>query len=228
MSGTITRIGMTSAGALLAIGLFAAPPAGAKSSQRDEQAARSHTAACFDETGQTQGRSHSDPDGMRNGGFDKPGCRGGFDSDRDGNNGCGNDADREDDNNGRCGRDAEPSGSSSTTSTTTGQAVDDDELSASSVGAGSVGDGSVATGTAAGTGPTTDVEAADAGADDTAPGDADSTATEPTTTVLGETLERPGTLPRTGAGVAGLTLLGGLLCGGGRLAVLARRFMRIG
>ena len=46
--------------------------------------------------------------------------------------------------------------------------------------------------------------------------------------VLGETLERPSTLPRTGAGVAGLTLLGGLLCGGGRAALLARRLLRIG
>jgi hypothetical protein len=49
-----------------------------------------------------------------------------------------------------------------------------------------------------------------------------------TTEVLGETLEQPSTLPRTGAGVAGLALLGGLLCGGGRLAALARRFTRIG
>jgi hypothetical protein len=52
----------------------------------------------------TQGRSSSDPDGMTNGGRDKPGFRGGFSADRDGNNGCGNDDDREDDNNGNCGR----------------------------------------------------------------------------------------------------------------------------
>lgn len=60
----------------------------------------------------TQGRSTSDPDGDANGGADKP-CelledcaaeQGGFDDDRDGNNGCGNDDDFEDDNNGWCGK----------------------------------------------------------------------------------------------------------------------------
>jgi hypothetical protein len=51
-----------------------------------------------------QGHSPSDPDGMGNGGMDKPGEDGGFDDDKDGNNGCGNDADREDDNNGWCGK----------------------------------------------------------------------------------------------------------------------------
>src|SRR3954465_7804913 len=50
----------------------------------------------------TQGRSTSDPDGMSNGGADKPGGAGGYDSDHDGNNGCGNDDDFEDDNNGWC------------------------------------------------------------------------------------------------------------------------------
>ena len=40
-----------------------------------------------------------DPDGAA----DKPGGSGGFDDDRDWNNGCGNDADLEDDNNGMCG-----------------------------------------------------------------------------------------------------------------------------
>ena len=51
----------------------------------------------------TQGKSTSDPDGMSNGGADKPGGTGGFDADKDGNNGCGNDDDFEDDNNGWCG-----------------------------------------------------------------------------------------------------------------------------
>jgi hypothetical protein len=46
--------------------------------------------------------------------------------------------------------------------------------------------------------------------------------------VLGETLSRPGSLARTGAGVGGLALLGGLLLGGGRLTVLARKLLRIG
>ncbi|HEV3364870.1 MAG TPA: hypothetical protein VG795_12175 [Acidimicrobiia bacterium] len=49
------------------------------------------------------------------------------------------------------------------------------------------------------------------------------------TQVLGETLERgPGTLARTGAGVGGLALLGGALCGAGRLTALARRLLGIG
>lgn len=51
----------------------------------------------------TQGKAVSDPDGMTNGGADKPGQVGGFDTDKDGNNGCGNDDDFEDDNNGWCG-----------------------------------------------------------------------------------------------------------------------------
>src|SRR5439155_8256535 len=87
------------------LGLFAAaPPAGASGTH----GVNSATAACFTATGQTQGRSHSDPDGMSNGGADKPGCTGGFDADRDGNNGCGNDTDREDDNNGWCGNKPKP------------------------------------------------------------------------------------------------------------------------
>jgi hypothetical protein len=51
-----------------------------------------------------QGVSPSNPDADGNGGIDKPGHKGGFDADRDGNNGCGNDSDREDDNNGWCGK----------------------------------------------------------------------------------------------------------------------------
>ena len=50
-----------------------------------------------------QGYSPSDPDWTGNDGLDKPGATGGFNDDRDGNNGCGNDSDREDDNNGWCG-----------------------------------------------------------------------------------------------------------------------------
>lgn len=50
-----------------------------------------------------QGKAASDPDGDANGGADKPGMAGGFDEDKDGNNGCGNDDDFEDDNNGWCG-----------------------------------------------------------------------------------------------------------------------------
>lgn len=51
-----------------------------------------------------QGKAESDPDGMSNGGVDKPGGQGGvYTGDQDGNNGCGNDNDFEDDNNGNCG-----------------------------------------------------------------------------------------------------------------------------
>jgi hypothetical protein len=52
----------------------------------------------------TQGKAESDPDGVKNGGADKPNGPGGIDkADQDGNNGCGNDDDFEDDNNGNCG-----------------------------------------------------------------------------------------------------------------------------
>jgi len=52
-----------------------------------------------------QGKSESDPDGISNGGPDKPNGSGGDDlADQDGNNGCGNDDDFEDDNNGNCGK----------------------------------------------------------------------------------------------------------------------------
>src|ERR687887_634497 len=54
------------------------------------------------------------------------------------------------------------------------------------------------------------------------------TTTAPGTEVLGETLSRPDTLARTGAGIGGLALLGGLLCGGGRLTVLTRKLPRTG
>src|SRR5207248_37909 len=121
--GTHTELLAAGAGALLALGIFAAaPPAGAAGTHGTNSA----DAACFTATGHTQGRSHSDPDGMSNGGADKPGCTGGVDDDRDGNNGCGNDADREDDNNGNCRRKKAGGGegvstptSSTTTSTTT-------------------------------------------------------------------------------------------------------------
>ncbi|HVL64524.1 MAG TPA: hypothetical protein VM573_05060 [Actinomycetota bacterium] len=56
-----------------------------------------------------QGKSPSDPDGMENGGADKPGGSGGeYQWDQDGNNGCGNDTDFEDDNNGNCGGPEKP------------------------------------------------------------------------------------------------------------------------
>src|SRR5258705_12106398 len=87
MRTTIVRIGITGAGAVLALGLFAAaPPAGATGTHGTNSA----DAACFTATGQTQGKSHSDPDGMSNGGAGKPGRTGGVDPGRDGNNRRGN------------------------------------------------------------------------------------------------------------------------------------------
>jgi hypothetical protein len=82
---------------LLMLGLTA--PAASASGRSQSGDRKRHQFA-----GHTQGRSSSDPDGMSNGGRDKPGFSGGFSADRDGNNGCGNDDDREDDNNGNCGR----------------------------------------------------------------------------------------------------------------------------
>jgi hypothetical protein len=86
-------------GAMLAFYSFAAMPAHAspgRAHQPNQQAG-------------TRGKSPSDPDGMSNGGADKPGMTGGTDSYRDGNNGCGNDLDREDDDNGWCGHHPKPS-----------------------------------------------------------------------------------------------------------------------
>ncbi len=89
-----TSVGIASLllGQSLTLALPAGPAAAARESDRSTAAAH------------TQGRSASDPDGLSNGGADKPGHTGGYTSDRDGNNGCGNDDDREDDNNGWCGR----------------------------------------------------------------------------------------------------------------------------
>jgi len=52
-------------------------------------------------TSGTRGKSPSDPDGMENGGLDKPGGQGGTIGAQDGNNGSGNDIDCEDDNRGK-------------------------------------------------------------------------------------------------------------------------------
>ncbi|MCA1842894.1 MAG: hypothetical protein LC792_06820 [Actinobacteria bacterium] len=254
MRGTIVRIGVSGAAALLAVGLFGALPAGASSSGGHGKNSAGTT--CFSGSGHTQGRSHSDPDGMSNGGADKPGCSGGFDADKDGNNGCGNDADREDDNNGNCGRQkvkpdvgSERDGrggrcdrdkvvggstattSTSTTSTTTTTTVTPPPVTTPPVTTLSVaGTGlQVAGQTVANESSTTTAgPAALSTAGDTGPAAVEATtaATTPTE-VLGETISRPSALARTGAGIGGMALLGGLLCGGGRLAVLARRFLRI-
>jgi hypothetical protein len=278
MPGTIVRMGASGAGALLALGLFAAPPAGATGSDRHSKAERSGRLACFNTEGRTQGRSHSDPDGTSNNGPDKPGCAGGFDADKDGNNGCGNDADREDDNNGHCGgRKAQrPSNAGDQRQhgdeakvkaakveaekvdadikvrcqhhdgdTTTAPPSTDVSAAGSANGCSCPKDEDSAVlgatdvkAQAAGTVPAAGVVAAEAstatpaastavlGSSVTAPAAAE--ATTPDTQVLGETLSAPDTLARTGAGIGGLALLGGLLVGGGRLTTLARRFLRIG
>jgi hypothetical protein len=80
-------------------------------------------------------------------------------------------------------------------------------------------------------GTTADVAGTTAGATagtDQAAVDATALTPAPGTQVLGETLSRPSALARTGAGIGAMALVGGLLCGGGRLALLARRLLRIG
>jgi len=72
----------------------------------------------------TQGKAASDPDDTANRGPDKPEQAGGFDDDKDGNNGCGNDDDFEDDNNGNCrGRVQGTTDDTTTASTTTTQST---------------------------------------------------------------------------------------------------------
>lgn len=271
MRTTITRIGAVGAGTVLALGLLAGPPAGASSdhgpkadktekaekaekrgradnTEKVEKVEKVERATCLTTEGHTQGRSQSDPDGMSNGGPDKPGCTGGFDDDRDGNNGCGNDADREDDNNGRCGKGTSPDldvapnvdvdaddltdcdidGKEDVDSKEAEACVDSDaETDGSDASVQGASTGTTETGTLAG--DTSVNGASTTGADVAATSAQADTTTEPTTEVLGETLERsPSVLARTGAGVGTLALLGGLLCGGGRLALLARRFLHIG
>ena len=235
MRGLIVRIGATGAGGLLALGLLAGPSAanGSDKQSTDESRARqSNHVTCFQPEGKTQGRSLSDPDGDENGGADKPDpdCTGGVDqNDRDGNNGCGNEADREDDNNGNCdGGDGQVSGNEAV------QPADDNDVTVNpETVEGDVNVQGAATESEAGTpaaeaaSTTTANRAEVTAADDTTPA-AQTTTPEPETEVLGMTLSAPDTLARTGAGVGGLALLGGLLVGGGRLTVLARKLLRIG
>jgi hypothetical protein len=236
MRGTIVRIGATGACALLALGLLAGPSAGATGSDNQNKAERRAKVTCFDAASadHTQGRSLSDPDGMSNGGADKPGpdCTGGVNKDdRDGNNGCGNDADREDDNNGNCGHQKTEAGNtadeqaSGNDATVKPEKVDADVTVQAAGSAQAAGVPAAEASTTTTTAPTTVL-----GSAATAPAgtEATTTTTTPGTQVLGETLSRPGTLARTGAGIGGLALLGGLLCGGGRLTVLARKLLRIG
>jgi hypothetical protein len=237
MCRMIVRFGATGAGALIALGLFAGPPAGAAESDRQDKAEQRTKVTCFVPEGRTQGRSMSDPDGDANGGADKPSpdCTGGVDpDDRDGNNGCGNDADREDDNNGNCGgdkargpEDAADQSEDENGDTTT---VNAEEVAGEVKvqGAGSESDSATPAAEASSTTTAADATTVSAAGGTTPAAES----TTPDTQVLGETLSQPdaapGTLARTGAGVGGLALLGGLLVGGGRLTVLARKLLRIG
>ncbi|HEY4410124.1 MAG TPA: hypothetical protein VGO87_09585 [Acidimicrobiia bacterium] len=247
---TIARIGATGAGAVLALGLVAFTPA-AGATAGGNHGINSQDSTCFT-AGGPQGKSHSDPDGMSNGGADKPGCPGGFDADQDGNNGCGNDADREDDNNGHCGRQktgaadeggtapsaptspSTTSTSTSTTSTTTSTTTGPPPTVAPAVELTDCQvDPKEATDCPAAAQGTTGAHLTVAGTTADAGGAAtDATTTTPTTApgteVLGEQISRPSALARTGAGVGAMALLGLVLCGSGRLAVLARRLLRIG
>ena len=226
MRTVIVRIGATGAGALLALGLLAGPSTAAGGSDKESKSEQSNKVTCFEPEGKTQGRSLSDPDGTTNGGTDKPGCVGVADADKDGNNGCGNDADREDDNNGNCGGEDESVQPEDDDDTVNPEIVESDvNVQGATAESGS---GTLATEAASTT--SADPTAVTA-ADSTSPA-AQTTTPEPETQVLGETLTAPDTaadaLPRTGAGIAGLALLGGALVGGGRLSVLARKFLRIG
>jgi hypothetical protein len=232
MRTVIVRIGATGAGALLALGLLAGPSAAKDSDQKSsaEKARESNRVTCFQPDGETntQGRSLSDPDGDTNGGADKPDpdCTGGVDAtDRDGNNGCGNDADREDDNNGNCGGDGtaadEPAQPEGGDDVTVNPETVEGDVNVQSAAAASE------SGTPATEASSTADPAAVTAADNTTPA-ADTTTPVPETQVLGQTLTAPDALPRTGAAVGGLALLGGLLVGGGRLTVLARKLLRIG
>jgi hypothetical protein len=206
MRGTIVRIGTSGAGALLALGLLAGT-AGASGSPKEGKAERSGKVTCFQPEGKTQGRSLSNPDG---GEADKPGCSGGIDADKDGNNGCGNDTDREDDNNGNCTKLETEAGNAGGEQANGNDTTVKPEEVEGDVTVSAAGSSRLSAGVPAETSTTT------------------TTTTTPGTQVLGEQLSRPDTLARTGAGVGGLALLGGLLLGGGRLTVLARKLLRIG
>ena len=236
MRGMIVRVGATGAGALIALGLFAGPSAGAdgpdkQSKPEKTKVEQSNKVTCFQPEGKTQGRSLSDPDGGTNGGADKPspGCTGGVNlSDRDGNNGCGNDIDREDDNNGNCGgrQDQGPGNGPAQQEDGNDVAVNAETVEADvKVQAAGLESESGRLGAEASSMTTAAAPATVSAAGDTT---AAAQTTTPETEVLGETLSAPDTLARTGAGIGGLALLGGLLVGGGRLTVLARKLLRIG
>jgi len=232
MHGTIARIGVTGAGALLAVGLLAASPAGANGAGHHEKSERSATASCFDTSGKTQGRSFSDPDGDSNGGPDKPGCNGAADDDRDGNNGCGNDADREDDNNGHCGgrsnadrangfrvEDDEAPAPSTTTTTTAPEAVvvtpdvvvSPDEPTDCEIDPKEAEGCEKPTASDGATTDTVNDDATDTTTDTSGTVTDDSTDADSTTEAPASSDEQPAPLAKAGLGFGGLALLGGLV-----------------
>lgn len=215
----LTRIGAAGASALLALGLFAAAPAGASDDHEpsSEDKARAAKVTCLSSDGKTQGRSTSDPDGMSNGGPDKPGCTSAIDADSDGNNGCGNDADREDDNNGHCGLKAQssPSGDDETDeqdepSSTTTTADDDSEPVTEPSEVEKDADADDAD----------DADKDDEAGEDDADNDDAVTGDDGTADSSTESPDEPKSLPldEAGAGFGALALLGGIV----------RLFLRIG
>ncbi|MGH8974939.1 MAG: hypothetical protein ACRD0C_17265 [Acidimicrobiia bacterium] len=237
-----TRIASLLSGAVMAFGLLvsAAPGAHADGDHRDGSRHR----AGVDTSDWPQGKSTSDPDGDSNGGWDKPGFAGGFDDDRDGNNGCGNDSDREDDNNGWCGRHQDGDGDDTAVAGAAEDKDDDGCSTCANIDATVSAAGTVTPLTtvaaqvmntaipdswvAAVAAPATSV----LGAAEVAPiatSVLGATEIVPIDTTAGPTAA-PGTtgpsaLARTGAIVAGVALLGWLCLGGGRLTALTRRLL---
>jgi hypothetical protein len=147
---------------------------------------------------------------MSNGGPDKPGCTGGIDADRDGNNGCGNDADREDDNNGQCGLQRQSAAGE------TGEAEEPSEATTTTV------EGSDVTGRSE-VNDDTDADDADTAPsveDDDVQKDDDATSDDGTSGSGTESPDEPKPLPlnEAGASVGLLAVLGGIV----------RLFLRIG
>jgi len=146
------------------------------------------------------------------GSADKPGGSGGFDPDKDWNNGCGNDTDFEDDNNGWCGKNPKRGGAQ-------GGLVAGDSSDSTSGGSEVLGSGSVTT-------PSPMIEVLSAGAT-LAPkttevlgaGFMRSTAAPKGTAVLGEQLVRGQALAATGIDSSALLLAGLLLAIAGLIMV---------
>ena len=216
------RIASVLSGAALGLGLLAgAVPAA--------HAGASHDRSGVETESWTQGRSLSDPDGDSNGGMDKPGFPGGFDDDKDGNNGCGNDTDREDDNNGNCGRQPDQAAAPAChDEDEIGAEAEDDESPCPESAATVTAAAAAARVTAAASAPPDTAASASAaagaaaaavevaGAMEVAMADTITPAAS-RTPVAGASGNRAGILARTGAALLGLVLVAGAYLGGGRL-----------